>query len=60
MKSRIMSSILIATVPVLSACTILGFEAESTETSTTTVQNENLEGRVSALEKRVEALEKKH
>lgn len=44
----------------LQACTILGFEASSSETTTTSVDNEDLNKRVTALEKRVKALEEKH
>ena len=43
----------------LQACTILGFEASSSETSTTNVDNKDLNERVTDLEKRVKALEEK-
>jgi hypothetical protein len=44
----------------LQACTILGFEASSSETSTTNVDNKDLNERVTDLEKRVKALEEKY
>ena len=43
----------------LQACTILGFEASSSESSTTNVDNKDLNERVTDLEKRVKALEEK-
>ncbi len=43
----------------LQACTLLGFEASSSETSTTNVENQDLNQRVTDLEKRVKALEEK-
>lgn len=43
----------------LQACTLLGFEASSSETSTTKIENQDLNQRVTDLEKRVKALEEK-
>ena len=48
---------LMFTVVMLPGCTLLGFEASSTKT--TNVKSEDLDARITALEKRVTALEEK-
>ncbi len=59
MKMKLMMFIWsMVTVVMLSGCTILGFEAKSTKT--TNVETEDLSARITALEKRVSALEAKH